>query len=106
MQYDVVVVFGPDREYAFRFSEADLRGAGEDAARCWLDREFVDLGCEPTSPVGKVLIIDKILNVAKYGGEGRFAAGNPWGERFARNTAAALRRSIVRIDVPGFQIGF
>ncbi|QEL65442.1 hypothetical protein OTERR_19660 [Oryzomicrobium terrae] len=106
MQYDVVVVYGRDREYTFRFTEADLQGTSDTDARRWFDKEFVDLECEPTNPMGKVLIIDKILNVAKYGGEARFGAGNTWGQTFARNTAAALQRPTVRIDVPAFQIGF
>ena len=33
------------------------------------------ISSEPSNPVGKVLIIDKILSVARYGGEARFADG-------------------------------
>ncbi|KFB73369.1 MAG: hypothetical protein AW09_001350 [Candidatus Accumulibacter phosphatis] len=56
--------------------------------------------------MGKVLIIDKILNVARYGGEQRFIDGKDWATRFARYTALALGRDTVRIDVAAFNIGY
>ena len=55
--------------------------------------------------VGKVLVLDVILNVAKYGGEQRFAQGGEWARRFASCVAVALDRPVVRIDVPGFVVG-
>src|SRR5262245_17634214 len=75
MLYQVIVVFGKDKEYEFKMSDVDLAGRSAEEARRWFDKEFADLECEPSNPVGKVLIIDKILGVARGGGEARFAAG-------------------------------
>ncbi|HEY5762438.1 MAG TPA: hypothetical protein VIS73_04445 [Rhodocyclaceae bacterium] len=104
--FNVKVVFGKGREYDYVFQEADLSGATDIAARQWFDSEFEALECEPSNPVGKVLIIDKILNVAKYGGEDRFAGQKEWAHRFARNTALALGRDTICVDVAGFSIGY
>jgi hypothetical protein len=46
-----------------------------------------------------------ILNVAKYGGEQRFAQGGEWARSFASSVAVVLDRPAVRIDVPGFVVG-
>lgn len=104
--FNVKVVFGKGREYDYVFQEADLSGTTDIAARQWFDSEFDALECEPSNPVGKVLIIDKILNVAKYGGEDRFAGQKEWAHRFARNTALALGRDTICVDVAGFSIGY
>lgn len=106
MVYNVKVVFGKDREYDYVFHDADLAGTTAEAARHWFDREFDTLECEPSNPVGKVLIIDKILNVAKYGGEQRFSDRKEWAQGFARNAAAALGRDTIRVDVVDFSIGY
>lgn len=55
--------------------------------------------CVPTNPVGKILLVDMILNVAKYGGEERFKAQGEWVQRFVNAVAASLKRAVVRIDV-------
>ena len=58
------------------------------------------------NPVGKVLIIDKILNVARCGGEQRFIDGKTWASAFARYTALALGRDTIRVDLDAFVIGY
>ena len=52
-----------------------------------------------------MLILDVILNVAKYGGEQRFAQGSQWATQFAACVAVVLDRPAVRIDIPGFVVG-
>jgi hypothetical protein len=106
MLYHVTVSFGKEKEYVYKFSDAELAGGSSEEARRWFDKEFTDLECEPTNPMGKVLIIDKILNVARYGGEQRFADGKDWARSFARYTALALARDTIRVDVAGFNIGY
>ena len=68
-------------------------------------KEFEDLECTPSNPMGKVLVLDMVLNVAKYGGEGRFEQGGEWAKKFALMTAAALDRPAVRVDVASFVVG-
>jgi hypothetical protein len=103
--YNVTVVFRADREYEFHVHAADIAGLSREAAREWLQEEFDELECTPSNPVGKVLVLDVILNVAKYGGEQRFAQGGEWARRFAACVGVALDRPVVRIDVPGFVVG-
>ena len=105
MLYHVIVSFGKEKEYEYKFSDSELAGGSAEEARRWFDKEFTDLECEPSNPMGKVLIIDKILNVARYGGEQRFVDGKDWAKQFARYTALALGRDTIRVDVAGFNIG-
>ena len=103
--YTVTVAFRADREYEFHVHADDIAGLTKDAAREWLQEEFDELECTPSNPVGKVLVLDVILNVAKYGGEQRFAHGGEWARRFVACVGVALDRPAVRIDVPGFVVG-
>lgn len=106
MFYYVTVVFGKDREYPYKFSPADLAESSPEEARRWFDREFSELKTEPVNPVGKVLIIDKILAVARFGGEQHFADGQTRAVNFARNTALSLGRDMVRVDVVASAISY
>jgi len=106
MVHHVTVSFGKGREYLYQFSEAELAGGSPEEARRWFDKEFADLKCEVSNPVGKVLIIDKILNVARCGGEQRFIDGKTWAGAFARYTALALGRDTIRVDLDAFVIGY
>lgn len=106
MIYHVIVVFGKEREYEYKLTDADVAGGSAEEARRWFDKEFVELECEPTNPVGKVLIIDKILSVARYGGETRFSDGKNWARDFARHAALALARDTIRVDVENFSISY
>ena len=105
MSHTVTVVFGGEREYEFPLRDADVASTTKEQARSWLAREFEDLECTPSNPMGKVLVLDMVLNVAKYGGEPRFAQGGPWARSFVSCVAVALDRPAVRVDVPGFVVG-
>jgi len=105
MPYQVIVSFGASREYELAVHDADVAALGKDQARTWLAREFEALECTPSNPMGKVLVLDMILNVAKYGGEARFQQAGDWAQQFARATAAALDRPAIRVDVKGFVVG-
>ncbi|MBP7524509.1 MAG: hypothetical protein KA779_07100 [Propionivibrio sp.] len=106
MFYYVTVVFGKDREYQYKLSPEELEESSPEEARRWFDREFSELKTDPVNPVGKVLIIDKILDVARGGGEQRFADGQNWATTFARYTALALGREMVRVDVAAYAISY
>lgn len=105
MAQTVIVSFGTNQEYEFTVQDADVAGIGKDQARAWLSKEFEDLECTPSNPMGKVLVLDMILNVAKYGGESRFEQASDWAKRFAVITAAALDRPAIRVDVSAFVVG-
>ena len=105
MSQHVVVSFGKGREYEFTVHETDTAKLSQDQARDWLAREFETLECTPTNPMGKVLALDMILNVARYGGEDRFRQPDEWATRFAAAAAVALGRPFVKVDVANFVVG-
>jgi len=103
MRSEVTVTFSPEQEFRF-----DLEGAEpmtNDAARRWLDGEFVRLDCEPLRPSGKVLLADKVLVVAASAGP-RLLEDAGWSMQFARAAKAALGRDAVRIDIPSMAVTF
>lgn len=103
--HQVIVVLRNDREYEFTVHADETAGLTDAAARAWLQGEFDALECTPSNPMGKLLILDVILNVAKYGGETRFAQGGEWARRFAACVSVALARPAIRVDVPAFVVG-
>jgi hypothetical protein len=106
MSRRVIVSFGQDTEFEFFVPAADVAARTADAARQWFDREFVALECDVPSPIGKVLIADRVLSVAKYAGVERFREQRDWAQEFARNTAVMLDRDLVRVDVPNYTVGY
>lgn len=104
-QHQVVVSFGGDNDFAFRFA-ADPAALDSAGARAWFDREFVALEADVPSPIGKVLNADRVLAVAKYAGVRRFREDAPWAETYARHAAALLGRDTVRVDVVNNALGF
>jgi len=100
MLYTVTVSFGPNIEYEYKFLDQEVKPLPREEASHWLHAEFEALECAPRNPIGKILLLDVILDVAKYGGDARFAAGGEWAKRFALCCAAALQRDTITIDVP------
>ena len=81
-------------------------GSTKGSAREWLHEEFDEPGMHPTNPVGKVLVLDVILNVAKYGGEQRFAQGGDRPVGAARSPAAWRWPWTARWPDPASTLGF
>lgn len=104
MPYTITVSFGQNSEYEFKVPDADAGALTREDASQWLHREYEALECAPRNPVGKILLLDIILDVAKYGGEARFAAGGEWARKFAACCAAALKRD-ARVDVLNLVVG-
>jgi hypothetical protein len=97
----VNVVFERNHEYELIAHAV----ASREEASCWLDAQWEELECEPSNPMGKVLILDKILCVAKYAGEKRFAAPGDWSQHYADVVATVLDRPVVRVDVAERVVG-
>ena len=104
MSTNVVVSFGVNREYSFIVHANELSSISKDEAQEWLAEEFEDLECSPSNPVGKILLVDMILNVAKYGGEDRFKEKSAWAQEFASMVAVLLKRSTIRVDISEFSV--
>jgi len=106
MTQQVYVSFAPAQEFVFKVHAEDLADYGRDLARTWFDRQFVDLECELPNPIGKVLVPDLVLSVARYGGQRRFRDQPDWARQFARSAAALIGRSVIRVDVGSGTVGF
>ncbi|WP_298609084.1 hypothetical protein [uncultured Thiothrix sp.] len=104
MTNTIIVDFGTEREYSFIVHPEDIQNLSKDEAQDWLAQEFEDLECSPSSPVGKILLVDMLLNVAKYAGEERFKERTEWAQQFVKAVATLLKRSTVRIDVDEFAV--
>lgn len=104
MSSTIIVDFGAEREYSFIVHPEDIQNLSKDEAQDWLAEEFEDLECSPSSPVGKILLVDMLLNVAKYAGEERFQERTEWAQQFVKAVATLLKRSTVRIDVDEFAV--
>lgn len=105
MRGTVIVVFPRDREYELRLTAGDKPLPTAQEGDQWLSQQFEELGCTPRSLVGKVLVMDKVLEVAREAGEKRFAGDIAWAERYARAVLATLNRENVRVDIAENTVG-
>lgn len=105
MRGTVIVAFARGREYELRLTAGDQPLPTEQESEIWLSQQFEELGCTPKSLVGKVLALDKVLEVAREAGEKRFAEDIAWAERYARAVLATLNRDSVRVDVEEHTVG-
>jgi len=104
MREEVFVRFARDREFELTLSGHAL--LAPDAARHWLDEQFVANDCQPLRASGKVLTVDKVLALAAAVGAKRFAQDAAWAAAFARAVTAALGRPMVRVDVEASAVTF
>ena len=105
MRGAVIVSFAPGREYELRITAGDKPLPTEQEGELWLSQQFEEFGCTPRSMVGKVLALDKVLEVARAAGEKHFAGDIAWAERYARAVLATLKREVVRVDVGENTVG-
>lgn len=103
MHSEVTVTLAPQQEF-----HVDLRGEeplGHEAARQWLDEQFVAFDCAPLRPSGKVLLADKLLTVAHAAGASRLSDPE-WLRAFGRAATGVTARPVVRIDIPAMTVGY
>ena len=105
MAYRVAVNFGKGHDYEFRLLEHDLAGATPDSARRWLEQQFLDMGCVPTNPTGKVLLVDKVLGVARAMGEKPFSHNEQSALEFARNAVVAFEKTTLSVNLADLTVG-
>ena len=104
MRSTVRIVFGTS-EVVVNLPAADAPWSA-DAARRWLDEQFVANDCEPLRASGKVLTADKLLAIAQAIGQRGFEQDEALRLAFAHAAEAALARSAVRIDVDERSVSF
>jgi hypothetical protein len=105
MRGTVVVLFAPGQEYELRITAGDKPLPTAQEGELWLSQQFEELGCTPRSMVGKVLALDRVLEVARDAGEKRFRGDIAWAEQYARAVLATLNRASVRVDVDAGTVG-
>ena len=91
------------QEFVFGLEGVTLPAA--DAARQWLDEQFVALECEPLRASGKLLLADKVLVLAREAGAVRLGNAQ-WGPVFAAAASAALGKPTVEIDTDAMSLTY
>lgn len=103
MRSEIKLVFAPGQELTLGVDGSEVLSF--DAARAWLDEQFVRHQCEPLRGSGKVLVADKILAVAAA--LGREAFDDPaLALDYARATIGALSKALVRVDIPRQSVSY
>jgi len=105
MRGSVIVSFARGREYELRLTAGDKPLPTAQEGEQWLSQQFEEFGCTPRSMVGKVLVLDRVLEVAREAGEKRFRGDIAWTEQYARAVLATLKRESVRVDIADNTVG-
>ena len=103
MQKQISVVLDNGQEFSFHVP--DGAPLAHDAARAWLDQQFIALECEPLRASGKVLTADKILVVTQAAGPTLFGDAK-WTADFVAAVSSALGKPMIRVDVPAMAITY
>ncbi len=102
----VTIVTGSGDRHEFELHDAEFAGMDARKAQEWLGQEFEAAGCVPTNPVGKLLLADKILCLAKTQKDAVYAEPTPWVRNFVRAAAAAIGRPVLTVDLGNHSLGY
>ena len=89
----------------FSFSTEGKEPMANEAARKWLDEQFVALQCEPLRASGKLLLADKVVVIAREAGAKHFADA-AWGAAFAAAASAALGKKLLQVDADTLSVTY
>lgn len=103
MRNEVRVLLEDGQEFVHDFDSAEAM-SNEDGRR-WLDQEFLRLDCEPLRASGKVLIVDKVVVVAKAAGA-QLLGDAQWLAQFARASVGAVGRPTVVVNTKAMTASF
>lgn len=106
MDHHITVSFGPDREYNFHVSGDEAVDLPQEQARAWIEEQFAGLEPDLPSPLGKMLLADKLVVIVRAYGEPPFAARTEWARQFARCAGRAVGKPNLMVDVAQNNIGF
>ena len=103
MRDQLFVSFNKDTELHFYVSDEPVMA--HDAARAWLDAQFVAFDCEPLRASGKLLNADKILRVTEAAGPDYFK-DEKWASEYVRAVHASFGKPMIRVDVSMMAVSF
>lgn len=106
MNSHVTVVLVNGERIEFELSDKELAGFEYRAAHDWLGREYEAAGCVPTNPMGKLLLADKVLSLAKSRPERIFTEPDAWTHTFLRAALRAIERPVLTIDLANNSLGY
>ncbi|MBU0752232.1 MAG: hypothetical protein KJ787_13245 [Gammaproteobacteria bacterium] len=106
MACQIVIVLSDGDRYELMLHDSDLAGCDKHSADDWLAREFETAGCEPASPMGKLILPDKVLQLGRTVTAKMLAAPTPWLKEYLRAVACALGKPFVSIDLVESKIGY
>ncbi|HZV53525.1 MAG TPA: hypothetical protein VFF82_01190 [Rhodocyclaceae bacterium] len=102
----IIILFSDGQELETLVADADIARFSHGSAHQWLGREFEEAGCVPSNPMGKLLVADKIVGLAKSRTRAVFESGSPWVRDYLAATAAGLGRPTVTIDLANHTLGY
>ena len=103
MRNEVRVLLDDGQEFVADFDSAEAM-SNEDGRR-WLDQEFIRMDCEPLRASGKVLIVDKVVVVAKAAGAALLGDAT-WLAQFAKASVGAVGRPTVVVNTQAMTVVF
>lgn len=106
MDCHLKIIFPDGATREFEFSAEELEGLTRQAAREWIGEQFQAAGCTPSNPVGKLLIADTVLILAKAQSPKTFLEPSEWGRQFLRAVAVAFGARAVTLDLANQVIGY
>jgi hypothetical protein len=104
MDCHVTVILKDGESYDFHLTESELSMFSPESAQGWLAREFEAAGCEPTNPVGKVLLVDRILLLAGSRSKSEWEQRSQWVKQFVCAAARAIGRPALTIDTARYSL--
>lgn len=106
MTCHVSVIFADGQRVDYEVHGAEIARFDRDGAKHWLGEQFEAAGCVPSNPMGKLLLADRIIGLAKEQPKRDFDPPSPWMKDFLAATAAALNCPVVTIDLGSDTLGF
>ncbi|MDP2795380.1 MAG: hypothetical protein Q8O25_15095 [Sulfurisoma sp.] len=106
MACQIVFILPDGDRHEFMLHDADLAGCDKRTADDWLAREFEVAGCEPSNPMGKLILPDKVLQLARGVDAKTLAAPTPWLMDYLRAVSCALGKPFVSIDLVESKLGY
>ena len=103
MRSQITVII--DDQHEFQLTPGDAPALAPEAARAWLDAQFVALDCEPLRASGKVLTADKVLVVTQAAGAA-LLSDPVWAAHYTQAVHSALSKPVIRVDVPAMAITY